>query len=229
MIEAFRNSEGFLSYINLKGNERRSYTLANENQKISPKGKALYPKLWVPDRFDEKSEAYYKINVQFNREDTLALLKLAQKELEKGKNADQFRGKKWAKEPNMPYKEDDNGDVTFTFHTKAEITNKKTGETTVKPPVTVFDAKNQPYKGKFGSGSTVRIAFSPTAYNSSIKVNGVGFYLDAVQLLDLVEFGGAKEASFYGFETDEEGFVADTSGFEDPTDSLDEVDESDDF
>ena len=201
----------------------------NENQKISPKGKASYPKLWTPDRFDEKSEAYYKINVQFSREDTKKLLTLAQKELEKGKNADQFKGKKWAEEPNMPYKEDDNGDVTFTFHTKAEIVDKKTKEIIAKPPVTVFDAKNQPYKGKFGSGSTVRIAFSPTAYNSSIKVNGVGFYLNAVQLLELVEFGGAREASFYGFEADEDGFVADATGFEDSTDSLDEVDESDDF
>ena len=199
-------------------------TTQKENKRITPKGKALYPKLRAPDKFNEAAEPRYKISVQFDHEGTKYMQDLIQKELEKAKGSDNFKGKKWSKNPFLGYSENDQGEVTFNFYTKAEVVSKKTKEIFKKPPIPVFDAKLVPFNGVFGNGSTVRVDFSPTAYHTSSTVCGVALYLNAVQLLELVEYGSGKNASDFGFG-EEEGFTGEATGFEPDTGDT----ESDEF
>ena len=73
-------------------------TTQKENKRITPKGKALYPKLRAPDKFNEAAEPRYKISVQFDHEGTKYIKDLIQKELEKAKGSDKLKGKKYFKE-----------------------------------------------------------------------------------------------------------------------------------
>jgi hypothetical protein len=176
---------------------------ANFKRVTSPRGEALYPYLKAPEVY-EGEEVGYTIQVKFSKEDTDKILGILEEELESAKNSSEFKGKRWSKEPRMGFREDQNGDIVFKFKTKATITTKA-GDT-VKRTVPVFDAKGKPVDVTIGNGSVVRVAFQIVPYWKSSTNNGLSLYLDAVQVIELVEYKGGGNASAFGFG-EEDGFV----------------------
>lgn len=157
----------------------------------SPKGRASYPSLTSPDtRFS--AEGVYKTGLIVSEKDAEKLIETLKEVF-----VEEFGAKK-LNTAKMPYKANDDGTVTFNFKSKQ------------KPKL--FDSKGQPIRDsvelKVGSGSVVKIAGAAKAYNAGGS-SGVTLYLNAVQIIDLVEYSsspfGAEDGSF---EASEETFSA---------------------
>ena len=76
----------------------------------------------------------------------------------------------------------------------------------------LFDASNQKIGSevRIGADSTVRVAFTPKAYDGF--GGGIKLYLKAVQVITLVE-GAAMDASAFGFDELEGGYTIPDDGF----------------
>lgn len=190
----------------------------NFKRVTSPRGEALYPYLKSPEVY-EGQEVGYTIQVKFSKEDTDKLIALLEEELESVKNSSEFKGKRWSREPHMGFREDKNGDIVFKFKTKATITTKS-GET-IKRTVPVFDSKGKPIDVTIGNGSVVRVAFQIVPYWKSSTNNGLSLYLDAVQVIELVEYNGGASADAFGFEVEEGGYVGDSDNASPDEDGVD--------
>lgn len=96
--------------------------------------------------------------------------------------------------------EEETGKLVISAKTNAEYKDKRGNmrERSLK----IFDAKGKTLKNapEIGSGSTLKLAATMVPYYMP-KENTVGvtLYLDAVQVIDLVTFGGQRDASSYGF------------------------------
>lgn len=163
-------------------------------QIITPKGTAQYPKLRSPEFFDG-AEVGYTIQMAFNKEDTEKLLAKLEEELEAAKNASEFKGKNWTN-ARLGSKEDKNGDTVFKFKTKTNY-KTKAGET-IQRIIPIFDAQGNRIKGDIGHGSVCRVRFTVNPYHKSAVNCGLTLYLDAVQVIEYKEPGGAS-AEAYGF------------------------------
>lgn len=148
----------------------------------SPKGTAVYPSLTRPDtRFN--AEGVYKTGLELPKKEADGLVEKLKEIFVEEFGAKKLAGAKF------PFKENEDGTVTFNFKSK----------TAPK----LFDAKGQPIKNaadlKIGGGSKIKCAVAAKAYNAG-GATGVVCYLNAVQIIDLVEFGGspfgAEEGSF---------------------------------
>lgn len=154
---------------------------------ITPKGKAGYLNLETPDtRFDP--EGKYKATVTLSEDEAEKIIALCKEEA-----MDELGPKKAAK-AKMPGKTNEDDSVTLTFKSKS------------KPKL--FDAKGNPIKGniedlRIGSGSTIRVKGSAKAYENGANI-GVTLYLNEVQIIKIVEYGGGG----FTADDDEEGFVA---------------------
>ena len=172
----------------------------------SPRGAALYPFLKTPEVY-EGQEVGYTIQAMFSKEDTDRIIEALEKELDKAKKSDSFKGKKWSRDPHMGYRENKDGDIVFKFKTKATVKTRSGEE--VKRTVPVFDAKGNSIDVAIGNGSIVRIAFQVVPFHKSSTLNGVTLFLDAVQVIELVEYGGNNNnANAFGFD-EEEGYTSD--------------------
>ena len=202
-------------------------TQTKRTQNTTPRGEALWAHTLVTEKFDGKDTGKFSIQIKLNKAETEALQALHEKEVERAKEDPAFKGKKWLTEPNLGVKEEKNGDLTFKFATKAE-TNTRAGEV-IKKVIPVFDAAGKPYKGPIGNGSIIKVRYTIAPYWMTKANNGVTLYLEAIQVLELVEYGGNRNASAYGFEA-EEGFVAsEESGFDAPDAPMDTEDSEGDF
>lgn len=104
------------------------------------------------------------------------------------------------------------GDVVFKFKMNASYVkkNKDGSEEVVKLTPQVFDAKGNKLKSvpNVGSGSVLKVNFSPVGYYTDASHQaGITLRMNAVQIIDLVEFGGGGNASSYGFGQ-EDGYEA---------------------
>lgn len=105
--------------------------------------------------------------------------------------------------------EEETGKLVISAKTNATYKDKRgvERERTLK----IFDAKGKTLKNapEIGSGSTLKLAVTMVPYYMP-KENTVGvtLYLDAVQVIDLVTFGGQRDASSYGFGQ-EDGYEGD--------------------
>ena len=181
---------------------------SNFKRITSPRGEALWAYLKNPEVY-EGEEVGYTIQVKFSKEDTDNMIGLLEQELESAKNSTEFKGKKWSREPRMGLREDQNSDIIFKFKTKATI-KTKAGDI-VKRTVPVFDASGKPVDVSLGNGSVVRVAFQVIPYWKSAMNNGLSLYMDAVQVIKLVEYSAEGNASMFGFGVEEGGFVAGNS------------------
>lgn len=80
--------------------------------------------------------------------------------------------------------------------------------------IDLFDAANKRVTKdpKLGQGSVVKAAFSMSPYHMVTDDSnkfGMSFRLQAVQIIELVPYGGGSAES-YGFEEEEDGFSSDT-------------------
>ena len=102
---------------------------------------------------------------------------------------------------------DDDGNPTGQFFVKAKAKAEgitQSGKAWKFKP-TVFDAKGKTFPEKdppmIGNGSTGRLALTAYAYAAPVGY-GVSIRLEAVQILNLVEYGG-RSAADYGFAIEE--------------------------
>lgn len=124
--------------------------------------------------------------------------------------------------------EEPTGDYEVRFKTSASGVNKQ-GKTWEKK-LPIFDAKGKPFTPKAVWGGTVgKVSFTAKPYFiAATATAGLSFYLDAVQIIELVE-GGSRGADGFGFG-EEEGFEADETGYgfdEEEGYEADEADEAD--
>ena len=191
----------------------------------SPKGLIQYAHVFEPQRMigDQAIEPTYSITLLMDGTDEVRSF-IAQLDVELMKAeqmaqdaANQAKGRSKGKLPikhdeNYGEVYDDDGNPTGQFFIKAKakaegITNS--GKAWKFRP-TVFDSKGKPFPEKdpplIGNGSTGRIAITAYAYAAPIGY-GVSIRLEAVQVINLVEYGG-KTAMDFGFAV-EEGYSVD--------------------
>ena len=155
---------------------------------VTPKGTAMWAYLDKPEEFND-SIVGYTITLVPSKEDADKLINQLEEVLEEAKQDERFKGRKWAAEPLMGYKEDADGNIVFKFKQKVSYVDKK-GQTH-KLGVHIFDAVGNPMNPKatiIGNGSIIRVAFTPIPFNVNKNVNGVSLRLEAVQVLKLEEY-----------------------------------------
>jgi len=192
--------------------------MSNKRERfVSPKGIAVWPRLNEPDtKFNPDGD--YTVALAFEGKDK-EFRKLV-KVLERARDE---RFAEWRSEnpklkkvatvaPVYVEETDENGDETgrmlLRFKMRAGGVSKRTGKPfTMKPDI--FDAQNSKLETplNIGGGSTLKVAFDLSGgYVASAKKYYLSLRLNAVQILDLVEYG-ARDAESYGFST-EDGYVA---------------------
>ena len=172
---------------------------------VTKAGEALYAHLREPEVYEGK-ELGYSIQLKLSKEDTDELMAKLEAELEKAKSEMKLKaGRKWSKEPFMGFKTDKDGDIVFKFKASTTI-HTRSGEELPRT-IAVFDAAGKPIKGdNIGNGSIVKVAATIIPFHVSNAVNGLSLRLNAVQVLNLVEYGQGGSAKSYGFG-EEEGYV----------------------
>ena len=189
----------------------------------SAKGKAMWTKVNVSVDVYEGNELGYVANVYFDEATTKAMVADCDARLEAAKESKEFanektgKPKKWLDHPFVPYATDDDGKIFFKFKTSHLKKDSEGNE--VRKYVPVFDAKGKPISRDvaIGNGSIVKISYSPSVYHVNANVNGLKFFLNAIQVLDLVEYGGEGSSSSFGFGEEE--------GYEAPVDPVDSIDD----
>ena len=173
-------------------------------QGVTPRGSLLFPHIYEPETYEGK-DVGFTVNIKFDQKATDAFIAVIDKELEKAKHSIKLKpGQKWSAEPFLGYREDKDGDIVFKFKANSHYTTKS-GETH-KVTIPVFDAHGKPIKDplSIGNGTIAKVAYTLVPYWISKVVNGIKLRLDAVQIIDLKEYG-EKDAKGYGFGK-EEGF-----------------------
>ena len=172
---------------------------------VTKAGEAFYAHLREPETYEGK-ELGYSIQLKLNKEDTDELMSQIEAELEKAKSEMKLKpGRKWSKEPFMGFKTDKDGDIVFKFKVPSTIKTRSGEE--LPRTIGVFDATGNPIKGdNIGNGSTVKVAATLIPFHVSNAVNGVSLRLNAVQVLNLIEYGQGGSAKSYGFG-EEDGYV----------------------
>tara|TARA_Y100001938_G_C8100050_1_gene441020 strand:- start:6957 stop:7547 length:591 start_codon:yes stop_codon:yes gene_type:complete len=174
------------------------------------KGKALWAKVFEPDtKFD--ANGVYSISVLVPETEAQEMCECLDRIVEERlatevKEKPKLKGSLTTRQGYEKATDQDGnetGEIEFKVKLKAKIQGKD-GSTYTQKPI-VVDAKRTPMNKEslIGNGSTVKVAFEPFAYAMmSTKQVGVSLRLKGVQVLELVEFGGANSM----FE-EEEGFT----------------------
>lgn len=167
--------------------ENNTNTNINRNM-VTPKGTAMWAYLDKPEEFNG-TVVGYTITLVPSKEDADKLINQLEEVLEEAKQDERFKGRKWAAEPLMGYKEDADGNIVFKFKQKVSYVDKM-GQTH-KLGVRIFDSIGNPIDPKktiIGNGSIVRVAFAPVPFNVNKNINGLSLKLQAVQVLKLEEY-----------------------------------------
>jgi hypothetical protein len=181
--------------------------------KVTPKGEAKYCFIQQPQtNFDPNG--VYCTNLLLEASEAQPLMELLDTELEKAKQIalKQAKPNKRASiTPHLPYEEEytedgePTGNIEFKFKLKAY--RKNDDGTMSKRTVRIVDAMKNKWDDDVivGSGSIIRVAFIPRPYYAaSTNTYGVACYLNAVQVIELVEGGGADPFDVEGDVASEE-------------------------
>jgi hypothetical protein len=185
----------------------------------SPKGRLVYPHLHTPDtKF--KTAGEYKTDLVVPASDLSAQNLIAAIDAAmaaslataRAEAATPAKAKKVKNNEDPPYflQEDDEGNETgnIIFRFKLNANGKtKMGEVFTQRPA-LFDAFGRPLSAedaaKIGSGSLARCSYEFSEFYTVKLGAGVTMRLKAVQIIELVEWGGG-DASYYGFEDETDG------------------------
>nr|DAH41578.1 MAG TPA: DNA helix destabilizing protein [Caudoviricetes sp.] len=174
---------------------------------VTCKGKAIYPHLRTPDMF-EGNDLGFTIRLMPSVEDAQKFEEFLLRELDKAAALPEFAGKR-LNAPNalIGMSETKEGDTVFKFKTKSSY-RTKSGDI-MNRVVPIYDSQGKPLPKNvdIGHGSIVKVAFSIQPYYKTKTIRGLTLYLNAVQVLELVERGDGDAASF-GFGAEEGGYVA---------------------
>lgn len=182
----------------------------NYTNLVTPKGEARYAYLTKEEEYEGKKLGY-SIQVKFSPEDTEHLIAAIDNELAIAKETMELRpGSKWSEDPFLGYKQDKNGDIIFKFKAKSTVKTRAGEE--LPRTIPVFDAQQNAMSGdRLGNGSTVRVAFTMIPFWVSKAVNGISLRLNAVQVIDFVEYG-QKSANGFGFGAVDGGYDSKVNG-----------------
>ena len=179
----------------------------------SPKGTAVYPNLNKPSiKFD--NDGVYEIKLRIKKEDCGAFIKEIEGLYEANYKAKcEEKGSK-RKRADLPFKDvldkdtdKPTGEVEFKFKMKASGTRQDGNRWEQRPKI--FDGAGNPMPKpghklpNIGSGTTCKVAFEVRGWDAPIGV-GISLKLKAVQIIDLIEFGGSADASSFGFSSEGE-------------------------
>jgi hypothetical protein len=187
---------------------------------VTPAGVAKYANISKPKLNFKKTGDEYSVDMLFEPDDikdfeaTLKTLALAAKDkaVAEAKNG---RDKKVIGdfEIYLPISEElekESGDPTGKVIVKAKNSASYERDGVVqKRSMPVFDSKGKPVTGlNIGRGSTLKISVVPNTFvNPATKKVGVSLWLKAVQVIDLVEYGGGDAGSF-GFGEEDGSYRA---------------------
>lgn len=193
---------------------------------VTPRGVFVYPKLTKPDT-KYKPEGEYRVKLRFTADvfpgETLAKLEAMRDELAEQTKAALTKKKEGAKVKSLKTRDvlsteedketgEPTGFVVINSKMQASGVSKKDGKPWTRKPK-LFDAagKKLPVNVQIWGGSEGKVAVEALAYYTP-KDNevGIAFYLNAVQVLKLVQ-GGGDSAADHGFGA-EEGYTGENEG-----------------
>lgn len=197
----------------------------------TPKGKALYPKINEADtKFDANGK--FSCDIIVDADAGAEFKALCEELLEEYYSKVCADAKKQGKKKpklgvSSPVEVHDEDDGTYIIKCRrpAKVVSKKTGKT-YEFSIKQFDAKGAPCKVDVGSGSVVKCAVEPNFYDSPALGVGMSLRLQAVQVLELVEFRGSEKAESFGFAEEDGSFTSDS---EDLRDAFTEDESNGDF
>lgn len=177
----------------------------------TPRGIASYPKLIKPDtKFNP--EGVYSVALVIPKDDASELISQIEEIF-----VDEFGPKKLS-ELQAPYKEDENGDYVFKFKSANKPQLFDAAGTAISPRADL----------KLGSGSVLKVKGSIKPIMVQKKYYAT-LYINGVQLIDLVEFGGAGFAAEEGSYKAENDTAGDDAPQEDAPKSSGDAPKAEDF
>lgn len=181
--------------------------MANQNY-VTCKGKAIYPHLRTPDTF-EGADLGFTIRLMPSVEDAQKFEEFLRKELDKAASLPEFAGKKLNdRNALIGMGETQEGDTVFKFKTKSTY-RTKSGDV-MNRVIPIYDSQGKPLPKNVdvGHGSIVKVAYSIHPYYKTKTIKGLTLYLNAVQVLELVERSDERSAESFGFGAEEGGYMA---------------------
>ncbi len=189
----------------------------------SPKGTAVYPRIDTPDtKFDE--DGLFSCKLHVSEGDFKAFEAQINKEVEAAYKAEcSSQGKdKVRRAASTPIRITDDGDYEIFAKQKAKVHTKSKG--TLEFSVACYDSTgNKIETPKIGSGSTLKSAVEVNTWFVPSQGFGYTLRLRAVQVIDLVEYGGGASAGNFGFGAEEDGFVGEGESFNETFKANDEA------
>lgn len=181
--------------------------MANQNY-VTCKGKAIYPHLRTPDTF-EGNDLGFTIRLMPSVEDAQKFEEFLRSELDKTASLPEFAGKNLNdRNALIGMSETQEGDTVFKFKTKSTY-KTKSGDI-MNRVIPIYDSQGKPLPKNVdvGHGSIVKVAFSIHPYYKTKTIKGLTLYLNAVQVLEMVERSDERSAESFGFGAESGGYVA---------------------
>lgn len=193
---------------------------------ITPKGKAKYPHVTNPSTtFNPDGE--YSCDLLVSEEVALEfkasideIYEAAYKEEKKTQKKPKL---KRAPDSMYPIRQDEDGEWFIRGKQPAKKT-ARSGEV-YEFGVKIFDTKGKPTEAKVGSGSILKMAVEPRPWFVAVHGFGITLALKAVQVIDLVEYGGGS--SDFGFAEEDGSFESDSESLGDDLPTSDDPDDGD--
>ena len=172
----------------------------------TPKGKAVWTRLDTPDtKFNE--DGLYSCKLHVSEGDFKAFEAIVKPKLDAAYKEECSRqGKdKIRMAPSSPLSITDEGDCQILAKQKAKVHTKSKG--TLEFTISAVDSQGKKIAmPKIGSGSILKMAVEVNTWFVPSQGFGYTLRLRAVQVLDLVEYGGGGDGSF-GFGAEADGYV----------------------
>lgn len=190
----------------------------------SPKGTAVWPRIDTPDtKFDEDGVFSCKLHV--SEGDFKAFEAQINKQVEADYKAEcASQGKdKLRRASSCPLRITDEGEYEIFAKQKAKVHTKSKG--TLEFSIAAYDSTGKKIETpKIGSGSTLKMAVEVNTWFVPSQGFGYTLRLRAVQVIDLVEYGGGD--GNFGFGAEADGYVGDGESFNDVVTSDNEAETS---
>lgn len=171
----------------------------------TPKGKAVWPKLVEPDtKFDQ--DGMYSCKLHVSEQDFRAFEAHVKPIIETAYKAecDRLGKPKLRMAASTPIRITEEGDYEIYAKQKAKVHTKSRG--TLEFVVAAVDSQGKKIPmPNVGSGSQLRMAVEVNPWFVPSQGFGYSLRLRAIQIIDLIEFGGGD--SDFGFSVEESGYV----------------------
>ncbi len=206
--------------------------MKKKQNETTPRGQAIWPKISVPDtKFDQ--EGVYETQLRLSSEDHAAFLAKVETLLDDYHTQESKRKGKSLNKHKLPFKQSQTQDgemldeYDWKFKLKA-LAGKPGAKWEQRPKI--FDSKGQgikPEEISIGSGSKIRIGYTPHTWFSPALGCGITLQLKAVVIDELISWKGEDFDSF-GFDEADDGFVheaeasADVEGSQDTGSTVEE-------